>query len=565
MNMKLTNKRLITFYSVIVILISGCAIVETSTLTQINNTDEKPKSEDVDKFILMDRFSKNNGLNVYKNYNRSLPEIINDNDSVYIKLSMISSGCGCPSGFINRSNSKDTLIYEYNIYDGCKMECPPRVVFVKDVLANFNIIKFVSESRVIENGNFVIKPKYRYLWKNGYIPEDTIQSIPFKKPQMLWTKTFKGNCRKIQKTADHGFIICGISKSNALLIKANEFGEMQWMKTYPNKKRSGLSYVNQTFDGGYIASGYTYGKEILGEPDADFWIIKTDSLGNTLWTKTIKGPYDDYANSVIETMDSNFVFCGTSKPNISSGYDLCLIKLSNTGEKLWKRSYDNTSRDFGHFLSQNNNNFLIFGSTGNKIHPSLSDIWLIKTNNKGDTLYTKSFGGILSTSLRSLKYYGSCLGDISLSESENYSNKQLLLGTSRNTDRDSSIWILNIDTKKDSISFIISKKPENDRISCIASTRDGGYLIGGSNGLLYKIDLNGNFLWQMSFNKFNLSNINTIKTISKDEFIICGSTSTLKKDIEIMLLKIKLENEGNMLLISDNKQNQSEQVSGQSK
>lgn len=555
--MKSINKKLILLFSSLTLTFFNCVVINPGTTISESDRlkeikDNEPRPSNYGKFKLVEHFDKNSSLPIYTTYDfeykKTLGDIIQCKDSSYIRFGFWGD---CPSGSIKRSINKDTLIYNISIKFMCKhgLEAPPRTAYIKDRIDNFNVIKFISMDKILENGSYIEKPKFKYLWTNGYKPDeiiDTVQSIPIKKPQILWTKTLEGKCRQIQKTADHGFIISGISKSDALLIKTNEFGEIQWMKTYTNKKRSALSYVNQTYDGGYIASGYTYSIEFLGDADSDFWIIKTDSIGNTLWTKTIKGPYDDYANSILETMDSNFVFCGTSKPNISSGYDLCLIKLSSTGEKIWKRSYDNTHLDFGHFLSQYNHNLLIYGSTRNNTHPSLSDIWFIKTNSIGDTLYTKSFGGILSTGYRSLKYYGSRIGDISLSESEKYLNKQLLLGTSRRYSEDNSIWILNIDNSNDSISCIISKQPENDMISCIASTRDGGYLLSGSKGILYKTDLNGNFLWQMKFNDFNLSYINTIKTISKDEFILCGTTSTLRKENKIILIKIKLEGEGNI-------------------
>src|SRR4051812_23493357 len=96
-----------------------------------------------------------------------------------------------------------------------------------------------------------------------------------------------------QQTTDGGYIIGG---SNAFdyegldapyLIKTNDYGEVLWAKSFftTNSLNYGNS-VQQTFDGGYIIAG------ISGYYDS-YYVVKTDLNGDTLWTRTYGGQYND--------------------------------------------------------------------------------------------------------------------------------------------------------------------------------------------------------------------------------------------------------------------------------
>ncbi|MGC8814396.1 MAG: hypothetical protein ACP5QL_08340, partial [Dictyoglomus sp.] len=65
------------------------------------------------------------------------------------------------------------------------------------------------------------------------------------------------------------------------IIKLDSNGDKVWEKTYGGSKNDGAYSIQQTTDGGYIVAGYT---NSFGAGYGDFYIIKTDSEGNT-------GPY----------------------------------------------------------------------------------------------------------------------------------------------------------------------------------------------------------------------------------------------------------------------------------
>ena len=55
--------------------------------------------------------------------------------------------------------------------------------------------------------------------------------------------------------------------------------------------------VLQTKDGGYILTGNT---ESYGEGSTDIYVIKTDTNGNMLWTKTFGGSESEYGKSIVQ-------------------------------------------------------------------------------------------------------------------------------------------------------------------------------------------------------------------------------------------------------------------------
>jgi hypothetical protein len=81
--------------------------------------------------------------------------------------------------------------------------------------------------------------------------------------------------------------------------------------------------VQQTYDGGYIIAGYT--TRINGTAHYDVYLIKTDSLGDSLWART----YDNGIGlSGQQTIDSGYIITGTS------GSDVYLIKTDSNGDSL---------------------------------------------------------------------------------------------------------------------------------------------------------------------------------------------------------------------------------------
>jgi hypothetical protein len=116
--------------------------------------------------------------------------------------------------------------------------------------------------------------------------------------------------KSIQQTTDGGYIIGGYSNSSISgdktencigsfdywIVKISGTGTIQWQNTIGGDSDDYLSSIKQTSDGGYILGGYS--KSIISGDKIensmglhDYWIVKTNSLGNIQWQNTIGGNY----------------------------------------------------------------------------------------------------------------------------------------------------------------------------------------------------------------------------------------------------------------------------------
>ena len=115
--------------------------------------------------------------------------------------------------------------------------------------------------------------------------------------------------------------------------------------------------MEKTSDGGYVAAGFTasFDFDVSGNHGGyDYWIVKFDSTGDTLWTKTYGGTNDDIALSIKQTCDQGFIIAGYSYSNDgditdhngSTGFtDSWLVKTDSQGNIEWSESLGGTDMD----------------------------------------------------------------------------------------------------------------------------------------------------------------------------------------------------------------------------
>ena len=204
----------------------------------------------------------------------------------------------------------------------------------------------------------------------------------------LWTRTFgPGTGNSVQQTNDGGYIVAGRKSSDLYLLKTNSIGDTLWTRTFgPGTGNS----VQQTDDKGYI---------LAGRKSSDVYLLKTDSMGNTLWTKSFGGTGDDGGQSVQRTNDGGYIVAGYTYSFGTGEGDIYLIKINplvnskGGGDTLWTKTYGGTGDERGYSVQQIDDGGYIIAGYTTSYGAGESDIYLIKTNSLGNTLWTKTFGG----------------------------------------------------------------------------------------------------------------------------------------------------------------------------
>jgi hypothetical protein len=217
----------------------------------------------------------------------------------------------------------------------------------------------------------------------------------------LWTKTYGGASGDygslIQETSEGGFIIAGLTQSfgaggaDVYLIKTDSLGDTIWTKTYGDIEWDESWSVYQTSDKGFIITGWT---ESFGAGSGDVYLIKTDSLGDTLWTRSYGGIDGDAGKFVQETSVGGFIIAGWTQSFGAGGADVYLIKTDSQGDTLWTKTYGSSDNDYANSIQETfNGGFIIIGWTFS-FGAGSADVYLIKTDSIGDSLWTKTYGGI---------------------------------------------------------------------------------------------------------------------------------------------------------------------------
>ncbi|CAN5483000.1 hypothetical protein BH11BAC1_BH11BAC1_09190 [soil metagenome] len=290
-------------------------------------------------------------------------------------------------------------------------------------------------------------------------------------------------CSFVHQTSDSGFILAGLMLGDLSLIKINSIGDTIWTRSYGTVDNDAAYSVQQTFDGGYI---------LLGEEGYHdrIYLIRTNAIGDTLWAKVFSwGVFSDYGLCVKQTTDSGFIISGTTF--LVGGNQMCAIKTNSFGDTLWTRVFKTNGSPWASNIEQTfDGGFIMVGTT---LTTSFSDdVYCIRLNSLGDTLWTKSYGGIGND-------IGSCIrqtqdsGFIIVGASSSF-------GSSIN---DYDLYLLKTNASGDTLwTRTLGDTASTQGGNFVSMTKDSSFIVCGSsrqNILLCKVNLNGDTLWTRTY------------------------------------------------------------------
>lgn len=212
-----------------------------------------------------------------------------------------------------------------------------------------------------------------------------------------WTKTIgtedNDHIKKIRKTTDGGFIICGdildsYWRYKYLLVKTNSSGDTLWTKSYDY----GIAYsIDQTNDGGYILA-----VDPFEVPDFinDFLLVKTGPDGDIEWTKTFGGPDAEIPYAVEQTSDGGYIIAGRTDSYGTGGSDFYLLKTNSSGDSLWAAAYGSESDERAFAAIQTSDGGYLMAGYTSANSEQFFDFYLVKTDENGNLLWTRTYGGV---------------------------------------------------------------------------------------------------------------------------------------------------------------------------
>jgi hypothetical protein len=383
-------------------------------------------------------------------------------------------------------------------------------------------------------------------------------------PQEEWNKVFGGSSNDIgtygQQTKDGGFIITGYTSSygadapfswiikapyrgDLWLIKTDAEGNLQWDKTIGGLGKDLGFSVQQTKDNGYIIAGGKKSFWIIG--NYDLWVIKTDSKGNVQWDKTYGWSGEDLGFSVQQTKDDGYIIAGyTSFPD---GKKVFIIKIDSQGNKEWNLATGKINSEAACVQLTKDGGYIITGytpSSGN----GKEDVWLIKTDSKGNWDWLKTFGGPEK--------------DLGLSVQETKDGGYIITGLTESFGAGKGdVWLIKTDPKGIKEWDKTFGGTGFDSGASVQQTIDDGYIITGYSTTsvegekgysqlfsssdrgrvwLIKTDSKGNEMWNETFGGSRNDWGNCVQETQDGGYIITGVTESYGAGKEdVWLIKVK--------------------------
>ena len=353
--------------------------------------------------------------------------------------------------------------------------------------------------------------------------------------QLQWQKTYGGSDddrgTDIIQTTDGGYAVIGKSKSGDLdvsenagyddfwMIKLDGNGSILWEYSFGYAGSDVPYSVIQTNDNGYLVSGVLDVTASNGQGDrvsssqrrhagGDYWVIKLNANGIKEWSNYYGGSFTDTAYDAIQTEDNGYIIVGSSDSNDvdvannKGSYDFWVIKISNTGDLVWEKSFGGSEIDEARAISNTaDGNYLVVGDTRSanidvSQNRGAADLWMIKINSEGSLIWEKTLGG---TSF-----------DVGRSVSKTQDNGFLIAGSSRSSDGDLS-----------------SNKGQND-------------------ALILKINSSGDLEWQKTIGGSEVDFFYGAAELTDGSVVAIGDTNSSNGDItenkgftDLLILKAK--------------------------
>lgn len=357
-------------------------------------------------------------------------------------------------------------------------------------------------------------------------------------PDTLWTRTYGGwdsdEAYSVAVTPDGGCALAGYTYSfgagdaDFYLIKVDSVGNLQWQRTYGGSEWD-MAYAMKCLPGGgYILCGVT---ESFGNGTPVYtngYVVRIDDAGDTLWTRTYGGIDNEQFNGLTTTPDGGFVFIGSTESFGSGGDDFYIVCTDSSGNELWNAVLGGHYTEIARAVAQTNDGGFLVVGRGDSFAAGRGNIYLAQLTSAGDTVWTRNIsnGAIeVYESARSINIVSS--GDAflcgSFTQTPSEPDKAYVVRINANGD---TLWTHPFGD------ILYSSRSRNARL-----TPDGGIVLTGITGdpspfshyentIAARLSGDGTVLWDTIYGQPLADWGNDIEVLSDGGYLIAGAYAT---------------------------------------
>ena len=271
--------------------------------------------------------------------------------------------------------------------------------------------------------------------------------------------------------------------------------------------------------------------------------IERSTYGNVPpieWNTSFSSPGDSEGFHVQQTVDGGYIIVGYTTIIDEYKADVWLIRTDDRGNKQWDRTFGGDGSDYGETVLQTpDGGFIIVGATASYGAGGF-DVWFIKTDANGHIQWDKTFGG------KSYDY-----GEFFQSTDD---GGYIIVGVTRSfSSGGRDIWLVKIDANGKKQWDTCFGGEEDEEGYSVQQTADGGYILTGwtksygtgySDILVVKTDASGKEQWTRVFGGENSDIGRSVLQTDDGNYIIAGYTwSPVHEDFDVWLIKLNSQGE----------------------
>ncbi|MGB9720521.1 MAG: T9SS type A sorting domain-containing protein [bacterium] len=293
--------------------------------------------------------------------------------------------------------------------------------------------------------------------------------------------------------------------------------QIKWGRIYGGEDEDYLKAVLECADKGFIAVGST---NSYGNGDYDVYVLKVDSLGFPEWSKAYGGTDDDYGYAFCQTIDNGYIIAGATDSYGQGGKDIFLIKMNENGDSVWTKVYGDSLDETGYsIIPAGNNSYVICGAT-NSMGAGGLDILVMKIDSIGEVIWSKTYGGIFDDC-------GFCIN-------ATYDKGFIITGATYSfSNGESDVYVIKIDSLGNEEWSATYGSNDDEKGFCVQQTSDSGYVVCGTaysvllgyEWCLLRYNERGTLVWHTFQGSLNDDFAYSVQEIGEKNYIIGGNFS----------------------------------------
>lgn len=228
--------------------------------------------------------------------------------------------------------------------------------------------------------------------------------------QILWENNYGGSVwdvgNSVIELKSGGYAIVGFTNSPGLssgntdiaLLKIDNYGNEIWFKAYGNNSYPNHEWGNdiiELYDNSFLIVG---ARDRYDKGSKNSFLMRIDKDGNIIWEKELidDNNIDEISYSI--AMTSNGHIYVSNSINSADNFEVYMpkiIKIDPAGNIIWSRKLNSNSREYHRFqISPCHNGEIILSGTTIDLNSYLSksDAFMTRMNNKGDIIWSRSYG-----------------------------------------------------------------------------------------------------------------------------------------------------------------------------